>query len=122
MSVEALGNPLDFVLTGGQRNDVTQAPALLAGRQSDYVIADKGYDSTTVIEQFEGLGALPVVPSRKNWLAPRYYDRHLYRERHVAECCINKLKHFRHIFSRFDKLASRYLGFLQFTATLIWLR
>ncbi len=40
--VDALGNPLDCVLTGGQRNDVTQVPPLLAGRHSDYVIADKG--------------------------------------------------------------------------------
>jgi transposase len=120
--VDALGNPLDFVLTGGQRNDVTQAPTLLAGRQGDYVIADKGYDAASIIEQVEALGALPVIPARKNWREPRYYDSHLYRERHVAECCVNKLKHFRHIFSRFDKLASRYLGFLQFTATLLWLR
>src|ERR671935_1594508 len=59
--VDALGNPLDFVLTAGQRNDVTQAPTLLAGRHSDYMIADKGYDSTEVIELIETLGALPVV-------------------------------------------------------------
>ncbi len=120
--VDALGNPLDFVLTGGERNDVTQAPTLLAGRHSDYVLADKGYDSTTVLEAIETIGALPVVPARKSWLEPRYYDKHLYGERHVAECCVNKLKHDRHLFSRYDKLASRYLGFLCFVATLIWLR
>jgi transposase len=120
--VDALGNPLDFVLTGGERNDVTQAPTLLAGRHSDYVLADKGYDSTTVLEAIETIGALPVVPARKSWLEPRYYDKHLYGERHVAECCVNKLKHYRHLFSRYDKLASRYLGFLCFVATLIWLR
>lgn len=120
--MDALGNPLDFVLTGGERNDVTQAPTLLAGRRADYVIADKGYDAGSVIEQIEELGAIPVVPARKNWRQPRYYDTHLYRERHVAECCVNKLKHFRRIFSRFDKLDSRYLGFLQFVVALIWLR
>ena len=120
--MDALGNPLDFVLTPGQRNDVIQAPTLLAGRHSEYVIADKAYDAESVIEQIENLGAIPVVPARKNRSEPRYYDTHLYRERHVAECCVNKLKHFRRIFSRFDKLDARYLGFLQLVATLIWLR
>lgn len=46
----------------------------------------------------------------------------MYRERHLIECLIGKLKHFRRIFSRFDKLARRYLGFLHLTCALIWLR
>ena len=50
------------------------------------------------------------------------YDRHLYKERHLVECFINKLKYYRRIFSRFDKLASRYLGFLYFAGALLWLR
>lgn len=45
-----------------------------------------------------------------------------YRERHLVECFFSKLKHFRRVFSRFDKLARRYLGFIQFTSVLIWLR
>ena len=53
---------------------------------------------------------------------PADYDRHLYRERHLVECFINKMKHYRRIFSRFEKLDARYLGFLHFTAALIWLR
>ena len=40
----------------------------------------------------------------------------------MVECCIGKMKRYRRIFSKFDKLASRYLGFLQFAAALIWLR
>ena len=44
------------------------------------------------------------------------------KERHLVECFINKIKHYRRIFSRFEKLASRYLGFLQLTAVMIWLR
>ena len=53
---------------------------------------------------------------------PADYDRHLYRERHLVECFINKMKHYRRIFSRFEKLDARHLGFLHFTAALIWLR
>lgn len=52
----------------------------------------------------------------------RVYDKHLYKERHAVECFIGKIKHYRHIFSRFEKLASRYLGFLSFVGSLIWLR
>ena len=68
------------------------------------------------------LGMTPVIPPRSNRREPADYDRHLYRERHLTECFINKMKHFRRIFSRFEKLDARYLGFLHFTAALIWLR
>ncbi|NJL55724.1 transposase [bacterium] len=52
----------------------------------------------------------------------RDYDTWRYRERHLVECFINKIKHFRRIFSRFEKLDRSYLGFLQFVSVLIWLR
>ena len=67
------------------------------------------------------LGMIPVIPPRSNRKEPADYDRHLYRERHLVECFINKIKHYRRIFSRFEKLDTRYLGFLHFTAALIWL-
>lgn len=120
--VDGLGNPLDFVLTAGQVHDVTQAPKLLSGRRADYVVGDKGYDSAALIELIEQMGAIPVIPARKKRTVPRHYDTHIYKERHLVECFINKIKWYRRIFSRFDKLATRFLGFLSFVATLIWLR
>jgi transposase len=120
--VDGLGNPLDFILTAGQVNDITQAPALLQGHQAEYVIADKGYDSDAFIALIEQMKAIPVIPAPKNRKEPRFYDVHIYKERHLVECCINKLKWFRRIFSRFDKLASHFRGFLSFAAALIWLR
>jgi transposase len=119
---DALGNPLDFVLTGGQVHDVTQAPTLLVGQRSEYVIADKRYDAASLFELIEGQGAVPVIPARKCRKAAPWHDAHLYRERHAVEGFVNKIKHFRHLFSRFDKLAGRYLGFLHFVSALIWLR
>ena len=62
---------------------------------------------------------MPVIPPRSNRKEPADYDRHRYRERHLVECFINKIKHYRRIFSRFEKLDTRYLGFLHFTAALI---
>jgi transposase len=122
VSVDALGNPLRFTLTGGQAHDITQADELIDGIESDYVIADRGYDSQRLRERIVEMGATPVIPPRSNRTEPLQYDEHLYGERHLVECYINKMKHYRHIFSRFDKLAKMYLGFLHFVGTLIWLK
>ena len=122
MSVDALGNPLQFQLTGGQVHDITQAEALLLSAPFEYVIADKGYDAETFVQVIRERGAVPVIPPRSNRKTPREYDAHLYKERHLVECFINKIKHYRRIFSRYDKLAATYLGFLHFVSTLIWLR
>lgn len=85
------------------------------------MIADKGYAADYLIEQIEASGAVSVIPARANRKQARFYDAHLYRERHVVEYFIN-IKHYRRIFSRFDKLAQCYPGFLHFAATLVWLR
>ena len=122
VSVDGLGNPLRFILTGGQQHDITQAEELIAGYAGEHVLADKGYDAQEFRQHILDLGMIPVIPPRSNRKAPADYDRHLYRERHLVECFINKIKHYRRIFSRFEKLDTRYLGFLHFTAALIWLR
>ena len=122
MAVDGLGNPLRFIVTGGQEHDVTQAEELIAGIESAHVVADRAYDSQQFHETVIGNGAIPVIPPRSNRKAPHAYDGHVYQERHLVECFIGKIKHYRHIFSRFDKLASRYLGFLHFVGALIWLR
>lgn len=120
--MDGLGNPLRFTLTPGQQHDITQAEALLAGYRSEYVIADRGYDAQQFIEYLTAGGMVAVIPAQANRKEARDYDTHLYRERHLVECFIGKIKHYRRIFSRFEKLASRYLGFLQFASALIWLR
>lgn len=122
MSVDALGNPLRFRLTAGQRHDITQAEALVVDFECEYVIADRSYDSDDFVHIVVSSGATPVIPPRSNRGELREYDEHLYQERHLVECFINKIKHYRRIFSRFDKLDSRYLGFLSFAGTLVWLR
>jgi transposase len=121
-SVDALGNPLRFRLTAGQRHDITQAEALVVDLESERVIADRSYDSDDFVQFIITNGSIPVIPPRSNRKGLREYDEYLYQERHLVECFINKIKHYRRIFSRFEKLDSRYLGFLHFVGALIWLR
>lgn len=122
VSVDGLGNPLRFELTAGQRHDITQAEALIVDFEPEHVIADKGYDSSAFLQFIFEQGAVAVIPPRSNLKTMRDYDSHLYKERHLVECFINKVKHYRRIFSRFDKLSSRYLGFLSFVGALLWLK
>jgi transposase len=120
--VDGLGNPLRFLLTAGQRHDVTQADALLDAFPFEAVIADTGYDANWLLDLLAARGALAVIPPRANRTEPHEYDRHLYKERHLVECFINKIKWYRRIFTRFEKLAQRYAAFLHFVGALIWLR
>ena len=122
MSVDALGNPLRFKLTGGQNHDITQAEALIAHDPGEPVIGDKAYDSASFLQVILSQGRVPVIPPRSKREVVREYDEHLDKERHLVECFINKVKHYGHIFSRFEKLAQRYLGLLSFVSSLIWLR
>ena len=120
--VDALGNPLTFLLTPGQRNDITQAKALVGATKNTIVIADKGYDSNEFIAFIEQQGCTSVIPPRRNRIHQRSYDKHLYKERHLIECLFGKMKQFRRIATRFDKSAVAFLGFINFVGTLMWLR
>jgi transposase len=95
---------------------------LVKGFDFEFFLADKGYDAKDFLEDLKKRGAQIVVPSRSNRKEVREYDKHIYRERHKVECFINKLKHYRRVFSRFEKLSKNYLSFLYFVGSLIWLR
>jgi transposase len=86
------------------------------------VLADKGYDANDFISKVEAQNSVVVIPSKSNRKQQRTLDEHLYKERHLIENQIGKLKHFRRVFSRFDKLAKNYLSFIYFASTIIWLR
>ncbi|MCP4420080.1 MAG: IS5 family transposase [Chloroflexi bacterium] len=105
--VDALGNPLKYILTGGQRHDVTQAQALLKSYQFDRAIADKAYDADELLAFIAEKAAEAVIPPRANRTEEREYDKHAYKERHFVECFINKIKWYRRISTRFEKLGRR---------------
>ena len=84
------------------------------------MIAHKGYDAQWLREYIAELGMTAVVPGRSNRRV--VHDPDLYGERHLVECFIGKVKRYRRVFTRFEKLSRRYLGFWHFVAALIWLR
>jgi transposase len=122
ITVDGLGNPLRVRLTAGQCHDSTQAKTLVDGLKFQRVGADRGYASQEFVDWLVEQGIEAVIPPHQRSKQPRDYDQWVYRERHLVECFINKIKHFRRIFSRFEKLARRYLAFLHLTCALIWLR
>jgi transposase len=121
-TVDALGNPLRLLLTGGQKGDATQAIPLLEGFDFTGVMADRGYDADDILDFIAQNGAEAVIPAKKNRIIQRETDWHTYKGRHLVECFMNKIKQYRRIFSRFEKYARRYMSFLSFASALIWLR
>ena len=121
---DALGNPLDCVLTGGQASDIGQADTLLGltPQGAEIFVGDKGYDSDALVCAIEARGMEAVIPPRSNRNNPRKVDGFVYKERHLIECFFNKIKHYRRIFARYEKTSRNYMGMLRFVSALIWLR
>jgi len=119
---DALGNPLKFILTPGQKSDIAQADSLTKDIFDATCLADKGYISKNFFENLEKRNCKYEIPPRKNAVNSHEFDEELYKERNAIECFFGKIKHFRRVFSRFDKIARSYLSFLHFAGALIWLR
>ena len=107
---DALGNPLDFISTAGQA-DVGQADAWLQLTPTGDLLGDKGYDSNAFIQAIHKKGMQTVIPPHSNRIAPRDCGWFVYKKRHLIACFFGKIKHYRRVFSRFDKLARNYMGF-----------
>jgi transposase len=120
-AVDALGNPLGFTLTPGQRADITQAEVLVAPFVAEAVIADKGYDSDAFIAFVKAREAEAVIPSKRNRKEQREIDRNLYKDRNKVERFFNRLKHYRRLATRYEKTARNYLSMVYLASTMIWL-
>lgn len=120
--MDALGNPTGFHLTPGQACDLDGAEVLLKDIAADTILADKGYDADQrVIEPLQQQGKTAVIPPRRNRKTPRQYDKDLYKARHLIENFFAKLKQYRAIATRYDKLAETFLCAIYMVATIIWL-
>jgi transposase len=119
--VDALGNPLRLILSAGQIADIDHAADLIADIQTNAVIADKGYDADALVQCIQVNGAQAVIPPRANRKELRLYDTHLYKDRNLIERFFARIKHFRRIATRYEKLARSYMAFLHLVCTFVWL-
>lgn len=122
IAADALGNPVEFLLTPGQEADVAQGEALLEGHDGGAVIADKAYDSEPLVRRIEGRGAVAVIPPKRNRKVMRAYDEHLYKERNKVERLVRLLKRCRRVATRYEKTDPNYLGFVYMAAVMVLLR
>ena len=119
---DALGNPIGFHLTPGQDSDLEGADVLLEELEAEALLGDKGYDADErVIERLEKQGKTAVIPPRRNRTKPREYDKALYKARHLIENFFAKLKQYRAIATRYDKLAESFLGAIYLASIVVWL-
>jgi transposase len=119
---DALGNPLAFHITPGQASDLDGADILLVDLEVEALLADKGYDADErVVQRLAQNGIQSVIPPKRNRREPREYDRELYKARHLIENFFARLKQYRAIATRYDKLAESFLEAIYLAATVIWL-
>lgn len=111
-----------LIATPGQRNDIAFAHGLVDGLQAQAALADKGYDADHFVNSLAETGAMIVIPPKRNRKLQRPYDADLYKERNRIERFFNKLKQFRRVATRYDKLLANFMGFVKLAAIAIWLK
>ena len=121
--VDGHGLPVRFVLTPGQASDKAAVPALIEGlRPARDVVADRGYDARAILELLVAHGSRPHIPTQRDRKSQRCVDPAIYRQRNLVERFFNKLKHFRRIATRYDKLARNFLAAIALASMRLWIR
>jgi transposase len=118
---DAKGRILTFVLTAGEAHDCPIGAELIgATKPADILLADKGYDSAELRQQLEDQGTKPVIPNRSNRKMKFRFNKKQYCKRHKIENAFCRLKDFRRIATRYDKLACVFAASVYLAATIAW--
>ena len=122
--VDASGLPLRFALSPGQAHDSTLAGPLLDDQlpADSFLLGDKAYDAEWIRAMIEAQDAVPIIPDRSTAKTPHAFSHVLYRMRNRVERFFNRLKQFRRIATRYEKLAANYLAMIKIATIRIWLR
>ena len=112
--------PVRFLITAGNQADCTQGTALLEGLPLQFVLADKAYDTDTIIGHLLSRQAVPVIPPQSNRKTQRDYDIYLYRLRHLVENYFQKVKSWRGLATRYVKTTLSFSSYLNIFNTLMW--
>jgi transposase len=110
--VDAIGRLIQGRLTAGQVQDVTQARPLLHDVPARCVVADKAYDAQALRQAIAAVGAKAVIPPRANRRESIRWSKAIYRHRNLVERFFCRIKHYRRIATRYDKLAERFASFV----------
>ena len=123
LAVDSYGLPIVFEITGGEVHDSKAASVLIEQLpESAAVVADKGYDSQAIREQIQARGSTPVIPRKKNSTIGNHdLDRPLYKLWHLVENAFARLKHFRAVATRYDKLKRNFASMVALACAFIWL-
>ena len=120
--VDALGNPLRFLLTPGQADDLIGADALLPQMAAEVLISDKAYDADEgVLKPLASAGKSTVIPPRQNRTTPRHFDEALYQTHHLIENSSVNSNSTAASPPRYNKTARNFLAALYLAAATIWL-
>ena len=121
--VDAEGLPINLKLTEGQAHDGRSAEDMLESlTKGTILLADRAYDSNKLRETLKERGAWANVKAMPHRLNPPAFSSFLYRYRNLVERFFNKLKHFRAVATRYDKLPENYLASVKLAAIRIWMR
>ena len=120
--VDAVGQLIHGSLTAGQVHDITQAPALLKGVSAKHVVADKAYDANALRRAIAAAGAKAVIPPRANRREKIRWSKAIYRHRNLIERFFCRIKHYRRIATRYEKLAERFTSFICLVGAIVCLR
>jgi len=117
------GLPVRLHLTAGQASDQSAVPDLLDGlKPAADTVADKGYDAQYIVDLIVAHGSKPHIPTLSTRKRQRSVEPAIYRQRNLVERYFNKLKHYRRIATRFDKLARNFLAAVALASVRLWLR
>ena len=125
LHVRVVGNglPVQLELSPGQANDAPMAELLLNDLpRGAVVLADRAYDADWIREVIDDQECKACIPPKVNRTDPAPYSKRTYKKRNLIERCIGKLKQFRHVCTRFDRIALNYLAMAKLAAVRLWLR
>jgi len=121
--VDAEGLPVRLALPPGQASDVHGADMLLDHLAAGSVLlGGKGYDADWIREKIEAQDAAPNIPDKSNRKEKHCFSKALYKERNRVERFFSKIKHFRRVATRYEKLGDNFLAMVKLAAIRVWLQ
>ena len=112
-----------LLISAGQASDKAAVAELIEGlAPATALVADRGYDAKAIIDLVASRGGRAHIPTQRDRKVQRSVDPAIYRQRNLVERFFCKLKHFRRVATRFDKLARNFLAAVLLASTRLWLR